>query len=113
MRHTSTKKLEALRLAELIEREAKEAGRFDYKHKAADELRRLHARVQELEADALDAKRYRWLRRNIGVQRINNGAGPVSPYLLIWPPAKDSIAEETDAAIDAAIAAQAVCGGAA
>lgn len=54
-----------------------------------------------------DAARYRWLRRNIGVYRTNDGAGPVSAYLLMHTTAKDLIAEETDAAIDAAIAAQA------
>jgi hypothetical protein len=59
-----------------------------------------------------DAARYRWLRRNVGVYRTNDGAGPVSTYLLTQTPAKDRIAEETDAAVDAALAAQAKQGGA-
>lgn len=59
------------------------------------------------QADALDAARYRWLRRNVGVYRTNDGKGPVSPYLLLRYPALEDIAAETDAAIDAAIAAQA------
>ena len=50
MTHTSTEQPAALRYAALLEHEAKEHGHLDYKYKAADELRRLHARVQELEA---------------------------------------------------------------
>ena len=64
------------------------------------------ARQAQAKADALDAQRYRWLRRNIGVQRTGEGEGPVSPYLLMRTPATNSVADETDAACDAAIAAQ-------
>ena len=54
-----------------------------------------------------DAARYRWLRTNaIGAFRTNNGNGPVSVYHLSKIPAIAGIPEETDAAIDAAIAAQ-------
>ena len=54
-----------------------------------------------------DAARYRWLRTNaIGAFRTNNGKGPVSVYHLSKIPALPGIPEETDAAIDAALAAQ-------
>lgn len=57
--------------------------------------------------DALDAMRYRWLRINaIGAFRTNDGKGPVSVYHLSKIPAIPGIPEETDAAIDAALAAQ-------
>ena len=53
------------------------------------------------------AARYRWLRINaIGAFRTNDGKGPVSVYHLSKIPAIPGIPEETDAAIDAAIAAQ-------
>ena len=88
---------EALKLAETLE---------IYGHrgtqKAAAELRGLDAENKALRADA---ERYHWLRRNVGVYRTNNGRGPVSPYMLSRPPAADAIAEETDIAIDAAMAA--------
>ena len=62
------------------------------------------AQAQE---DAKDAARYRWLRINaIGAFRTNDGKGPVSVYHLSKIPAIPGIPEETDAAIDAAIAAQ-------
>lgn len=55
----------------------------------------------------LDAMRYRWLRINaIGAYRTNDGKGPVSVYHLSKIPAIPGIPEETDAAIDAARAAQ-------
>lgn len=58
-------------------------------------------------AQAQDAARYRWLRINaIGAFRTNDGKGPVSVYHLSKIPAMPGIPEETDAAIDAAIAAQ-------
>ena len=54
-----------------------------------------------------DAARYRWLRINaIGAFRTNDGKGPVSVYHLSKIPAIPGIPEETDAAIDAALAAQ-------
>ena len=68
--------------------------------------------VKEATADWLDsvledAARYRWLRINaIGAFRTNDGKGPVSVYHLSKIPAIPGIPEETDAAIDAAIAAQ-------
>ena len=60
-----------------------------------------------LSDDAKDAARYRWLRINaIGAFRTNDGKGPVSVYHLSKIPAIPGIPEETDAAIDAALAAQ-------
>ena len=54
-----------------------------------------------------DAARYRWPRINaIGAYRTNDGNGPVSVYHLSKTPAIPGIPEETDAAIDAARAAQ-------
>lgn len=41
---------DALRLAGLLEHEASEHGKADYKHKAAAELRRLHSRLEADEA---------------------------------------------------------------
>ena len=68
---------------------------------------KLYAHPQPAAQDAEDAKRYRWLRRNaIGAFRTNDGKGPVSVYHLCKIPAIPGIPEETDAAIDAAIAAQ-------
>ena len=56
---------------------------------------------------AQDAARYRWLRMYaIGAFITVNGTGPVSVYHLCKIPAIPGIPEETDAAIDAAIAAQ-------
>lgn len=53
-----------------------------------------------------DAARYRWLRSNaVGAFRTNDGKGPVSVYHLAKIPAIPGIPEETDAAIDAAVAA--------
>lgn len=57
------------------------------------------------------AARYDWMRRNVGVYRTNCGRGPISTYLLSRPPASDDVANETDDAVDAAIAAQAKEGG--
>lgn len=67
------------------------------------EIDALADQAQAANADALDAARYRWLRRNVGAERTNGGKGPVSVYLLWRPPASDSVAAETDAAIDAAM----------
>ena len=68
---------------------------------------KLYTHPQPAAQDAEDAKRYRWLRRNaIGAFRTNDGKGPVSVYHLCKIPAIPGIPEETDAAIDAAIAAQ-------
>ena len=55
MTHTSTEQKEALRLAEFFESMQKSSHRWydgtPVHEKAAAELRRLHARVQELEAE--------------------------------------------------------------
>ena len=68
---------------------------------------KLYTHPQPAAQDAEDAKRYRWLRSNaIGAFRTNDGKGPVSVYHLCKIPAIPGIPEETDAAIDAAIAAQ-------
>jgi len=68
------------------------------------QLRKARAALAAQKADdARDAERYRWLRRNVGAERTNGGKGPVSVYLLWRPPASDSVAAETDAAIDAAM----------
>lgn len=54
---------DALRLAGLLDHEASEHGKADYKHKAAAELRRQHSRIEADEAlmraavEALDACR--------------------------------------------------------
>lgn len=50
-----------------------------------------------------DAERYQWLRLNVGAFRTGEGLGPISCYLLSRPPATDSVANETDEAIDAAM----------
>jgi hypothetical protein len=65
-------------------------------------VRRLREAESELAACREDAEQYRWLRRNVGVERTCGGKGPISIYLLIKPPASDSISIETDAAIRAA-----------
>ena len=70
---------------------------------------KLYTADQVKAADSVmeDALRYRWLRINaIGAFRTNDGKGPVSVYHLSKIPAIPGIPEETDAAIDAAIAAQ-------
>lgn len=102
---------EAMRLADECDESATHwVHEIDTRLKAAKMLRAQNASIAELEKDAA---RYRWLRRNIGVYRTNDGEGPVSMYLLMHKPAKDLIAEETDAAIDAALADQAKQDGAA
>lgn len=58
-----------------------------------------------------DAERYRWIRLQVGVQLTGSQIYPASPYLLVSPPARESIAESTDSAIDAAIAAYRKQGG--
>ena len=58
-------------------------------------------------AQAQDAQRYRWLREYaIGAYITAQGKGSTAVYLLTKAPALDGIGEETDAAIDAARAAQ-------
>ena len=54
-----------------------------------------------------DAERYRWLREYaIGAYITAQGKGATAVYLLTKAPALDGIGEETDTAIDAAIAAK-------
>lgn len=84
---------------------------FKHSHVEASWLgwiaRAARAAPQPATADAVDAQRYRWLRIHaIGAFRTNNGNRPVSVYHLSKIPAIAGIPEETDAAIDAALAAQ-------
>lgn len=84
-------------LIQVLGNECKEwSSAYDFNDAVID----VECKMKSLEKDVA---RYRWIRRNVGVYRTNDGKGPVSPYLLIQVPAKDLIAEETDIAIDTAM----------
>lgn len=51
-----------------------------------------------------NAARYLWLRERISVWRTNDGKGPVSWFPVTKVPASSRIQDETDAAIDVALA---------
>lgn len=86
---------------------------WDY-HKDGDEAlplwHELERFVPALQAECeklrKDAERYRWIRLQVGVQLTGSQTYPASPYLLVSPPASESIAESTDSAIDAAMETQ-------
>lgn len=64
MTHTSTEQAEALRLAECLEKHVWQATPLRLSkvvELSADELRRLHARVQELEAENAHLKDAAWI----------------------------------------------------
>lgn len=89
-------KPEALRLAEILE-----GGSHQFNAEAAAELRRLHAEVEALRADAM---RYRWLRNE--AWGGNNKQGPhLVEFKSGYVPSRftDLAEEAADAAVDAAM----------